>query len=362
MSNPTKMKALVLCAGKGTRLRPMTHTGAKHLLPIANKPILFYVLDNIVDIGIRDIGIVISLDTGDAIRRAVGNGAQWNASISYIIQERPGGLAHAVKTAREFLGDSLFLMYLGDNLIGTGLKSFCDKFRNSGADAQILIKPVDNPSSYGIATIDEYGRVSALEEKPQNPKSSLAIVGVYLFSPEIHQSIDRIGPSWRGELEITDAIQELLSRGRRVLGDIIEEWWLDTGKKDDLLQANAVVLDEWIKRRVEGEVDEESSVLGRVVVPRSSRVINSRIRGPAVLGEDVVIKNSFVGPFSSIGDHTRIFNSAVEHCVILERCEISNLERLEDSLLGKCSKVTKTNRDSHNALRLTIGDDSVVEI
>ena len=362
MSQPIRMRALVLCAGKGTRLRPMTHTGAKHLLPIANKPILFYVLDNIVDIGIRDIGIVISPDTGDAIKRAVGSGEQWDASISYIIQERAGGLAHAVKSARYFLEEAPFLMYLGDNLIGTGLKSFCDKFIQSGADAQILIKPVDNPSSFGIATIDEDGRVCALEEKPKNPKSNLAIVGVYLFSPEIHQSIERIRPSWRGELEITDAIQDLLSRGRKVLGDVIREWWLDTGKKDDLLQANAVVLDEWIKRRVEGEVDEASSVLGRVVIPKSSKVINSRIRGPAVLGEGVIIENSFVGPFSSIGDYTRISNSAVEHCVILERCEIINLERLEDSLLGKCSKVIRTNRNSHNVLRLMVGDDSVVEI
>jgi glucose-1-phosphate thymidylyltransferase len=362
MTDPVKMKALVLCAGKGTRLRPITHTGAKHLLPIANKPILFYVLDNIVDIGIQDIGIVISPDTGDDIRRAVGEGERWNASVSYIIQERPGGLAHAVRTARDFLRNSPFLMYLGDNLIGAGLKSFCDKFTQSGADAQILIKPVDNPSSFGIATMDTNGRVIALEEKPKNPASNLAIVGVYLFSPEIHQSIDRIRPSWRGELEITDAIQDLLSRHRKVLGDVIEEWWLDTGKKDDLLQANAVVLDEWIKRSVEGQVDEASSVLGRVVVPKSSRVINSRIRGPAVLGEHVLIENSFVGPFSSIGDHARVSNSAVEHCVILERCEIADIERLEDSLLGKCSKVIRANRNSHNVLRLMVGDDSVVEM
>jgi glucose-1-phosphate thymidylyltransferase len=292
----------------------------------------------------------------------VGDGEKWKASVSYIIQQRPGGLAHAVRTARDFLRDSPFLMYLGDNLIGAGLKSFCDKFTQSGADAQILIKPVDNPSSFGIATMDENGRVIALEEKPKNPTSNLAIVGVYLFSPEIHRSIDRIRPSRRGELEITDAIQDLLSRNRKVLGDVIEEWWLDTGKKDDLLQANAVVLDEWIKRRVEGEVDETSSVLGRVVVPKTSKVINSRIRGPAVLGENVVVENSFVGPFSSIGDHASISNSAVEHCVILERCEIADIERLEDSLLGKCSKVIRENRNSHNVLRLMVGDDSVVEI
>jgi glucose-1-phosphate thymidylyltransferase len=253
-------------------------------------------------------------------------------------------------------------MYLGDNLIGTGLRSFCEKFVQSDADAQILIKPVDNPSSFGIATLDETGRVILLEEKPKNPKSNLAIVGVYLFSPEIHRSIDGIKPSWRGEYEITDAIQDLLNRGRKVLGDVIKEWWLDTGKKDDLLQANAVVLDEWIERRVEGDVDEASSVLGRVVIPKSARVINSRLRGPVVLGEGVLIENSFVGPFSSIGDHTRILDSAVEHCVILEKCQIINLERLEDSLLGKSSKVIRTNRNSHGGLRLMIGDDSVVEI
>ncbi|MBP1725824.1 MAG: glucose-1-phosphate thymidyltransferase [Deltaproteobacteria bacterium] len=362
MKHPATMKALVLCAGKGTRLRPITHTGAKHLLPIANKPILFYVLDNIVDIGIREIGLVISPDTGDAIRHAVGDGARWNASVSYIIQERPRGLGDAVKAATDFLADSPFLMYLGDNLIGTGLRGFCEKFVQSDADAQILIKPVDNPSSFGIATLDETGRVIALEEKPKNPQSNQAIVGVYLFSPEIHRSIAGIKPSWRGEYEITDAIQDLLNRERRVLGDVIEEWWLDTGKKDDLLQANAVVLDEWIERKVQGAVDPASSVLGRVVVPESARVINSRLRGPAVLGEGVLIENSFVGPFTSIGDHSRICDSAVEHCVILERCQIVNLERLEDSLLGKNSKVIRNNRNPHGGLRLMVGDDSVVEI
>jgi glucose-1-phosphate thymidylyltransferase len=265
----------------------------------------------------------------------VGDGEKWKASVSYIIQQRPGGLAHAVRTARDFLRDSPFLMYLGDNLIGAGLKSFCDKFTQSGADAQILIKPVDNPSSFGIATMDENGRVIALEEKPKNPTSNLAIVGVYLFSPEIHRSIDRIRPSRRGELEITDAIQDLLSRNRKVFGDVIEEWRLDTGKKDDLLQANAVVLDEWIKRNVEGEVDEASSVLGRVVVPKSSKVVNSRIRGPAVLGEHVVIENSFVGPFSSVDDHARITNSAVEHCVIPERCEITDYRKTRGQPPGK---------------------------
>jgi glucose-1-phosphate thymidylyltransferase len=253
-------------------------------------------------------------------------------------------------------------MYLGDNLIGTGLRSFCEKFVGSDADAQILVKPVDDPSSFGIATLDEAGRVIALEEKPENPQSNLAIVGVYLFSPEIHRSIAEIKPSWRGEYEITDAIQNLLNRGHNVLGDVIEEWWLDTGKKDDLLQANAVVLDEWAERRVEGTVDEASSVLGRVVVPKSARVINSRLRGPAVLGEGVSIENSFVGPFSSIGDCTTICDSAVEHCVILEKCQIINLERLEDSLLGRNSKVIKSNRNSHGGLRLMVGDDSVVEL
>jgi len=356
------MKALILSGGKGTRLRPITHTGAKQLVPVANKPILFYVIENIVEVGIKEIGIVISPDTGSAIKAAVGNGDRWNVRITYIVQERPDGLAHAVKTSRNFLKESPFLMYLGDNLIGTSIKQFYDKFIQTEADAQILLKPVDTPSSFGIATVDDDGQVTSLEEKPKNPISNLALVGVYLFSPKIHQAIDQIKPSCRGELEITDAIQVLLDTGYKVYSDVIEEWWLDTGKKDDLLQANSIVLDEWIKRKVQGDIDEESSVIGRVVLPKTSKVINSRVRGPVVIGDNVEIENSFIGPFSSISDNARIFKSAVEHCVILDGCEIVDVERLEDSILGKCSKVIRTKKNSHQALRLMVGDDSVVEI
>lgn len=356
------MKALVLSGGKGTRLRPITYTGAKQLVPVANKPILFYVIENIADLGIKDIGIVISPDSGPAIKEALGNGDLWGLKITYIVQDQPSGLAHAVKTAKNFLKESPFLMYLGDNLIGTSINKFYDNFIKNGADAQILLKPVENPSAFGIATIDDNGKVIRLEEKPKNPVSNLALVGVYLFSSKIHKAIDQVKPSWRGELEITDSIQVLLDDGCKVHSNVVEEWWLDTGKKDDLLQANTIVLDELIKRDVKGKINEDSTVVGRVVLAKTSKVINSRVRGPVIIGEGVEIVNSFIGPFSSIGENVQIHNSSVENCVVLNGSKIVDVERLEDSILGKHSKILKTNKNSHQVLRLLVGDDSVIEI
>ena len=354
-----QLKGLVLSGGRGTRLRPLTHTGAKQLVPVANRPILYYVLDNLSEAGICELAIIISNETGDAIRAAVGNGSSWGMNVEYILQDEPLGLAHAVKIAKGFLGASPFIMYLGDNLIGSGIRGFCERFENSSADATILLKEVSEPSSFGIAEIDGSGKVIRLVEKPKEPRSNLALVGIYFFSSRIHEAIDRISPSWRGELEITDAIQELLQNGATVLSHRLNGWWLDTGKKDDLLTANTVVLDEWVKRKIDGETDSLSQVSGRVQLGLGSRVLNSTIRGPAVIGENVLVENSFIGPFTSIGGRCRIISSVLEHCVLLENARIENVDRLEDSLIGKNSAVIK-NRNSHQAYRLMIGDDSEV--
>jgi glucose-1-phosphate thymidylyltransferase len=353
------LKGLVLSGGRGTRLRPLTHTAAKQLVPVANRPILYYVLDNLRDAGISEVGIVIAPETGAAIREAVGNGERWNFRVEYILQEEPLGLAHAVKVARPFLGQDSFVMYLGDNLIGSAIGPFCREFAAGEVDATLLLKRVANPSAFGIAEIDARGRIIRLVEKPKDPKSDLALVGIYLFSAKIHDAIDRIEPSWRGELEITDAIQVLLDHGGVVSSHEIASWWLDTGKKDDLLTANTVVLDEWLKHQVDGAVDSLSEVTGRVRLGPGSQVINSKVRGPVVIGDNVRIENSFIGPFTSIGDGCRIASSVLEHCVLLENARVEGVDRLEDSLLGKGSAVLKS-QGSHHAYRLMIGDDSEV--
>ncbi|MBF8254560.1 MAG: glucose-1-phosphate thymidyltransferase [Deltaproteobacteria bacterium] len=353
------LKGLVLSGGKGTRLRPLTHTAAKQLVPVANRPILFYVLDNLKEAGINDVGIVIAPETGAAIKEAVGNGERWGFRVEYILQEEPLGLAHAVKVARSFLGQDPFVMYLGDNLIGSSISPFCREFVERQVDATVLLKGVGNPSAFGIAEVDPQGRIIKLEEKPKEPKSNLALVGIYLFSAKIHEAIDHIKPSWRGELEITDAIQALLNQGGQVSSHVIGSWWLDTGKKDDLLTANTVVLDEWLKHQLDGEVDSLSEVTGRVRLGQGSRIVNSKVRGPVVIGENVRIENSFIGPFTSIGDGCQIMASVLEHCVLLENARVEGVDRLEDSLLGKSSAVLK-NHGSHHAYRLMIGDDSEV--
>ncbi len=355
------MKAIILSGGKGTRLRPITHTGAKQLVPVANKPILFYCVDNIVQAGIRDVGIIIAPETGQEIKDAVGDGSRWGINIEYILQDVPGGLAHAIKTAREFLGDSSFVMYLGDNLIGTGIEGFVDGFNAKSPEALILLKEVDNPGQFGVADVTPEGKVIRLIEKPDVPPSNFALVGIYIFSSKIHEAIEKIKPSSRGELEITDAIQELINMKCTVDSFVLDMWWLDTGKKDDLLTANGTVLDEWLKTDIKGQVDEASRIFGRVSVGEGSVIKNSTIRGPVIIGENSVIDNSFVGPYTSIGDNVIITKSSVEHSVIMNGSELRDLERLEESLIG-CRVKIHENRTKHKALRLLLGDDSVVEV
>lgn len=356
------MKALILAGGRGTRLRPLTHTAAKQLVPVANRPILFYVLDNLAKAGITEIGVIVAPETQSAIRAAVGDGRQWGfRAVEYLFQEEPLGLAHAVSVARPFLKDSPFVMYLGDNLIGAGIKEFAHQFKTTGVDALILLKQVEDPSNFGVVEIDGTGRVLNLVEKPKQPRSNLALIGIYFFSPRVHLAIDEIRPSWRGELEITDAIQKLLDTGGHVSSLVLKEWWIDTGKKDDLLAANTIVLDEWVDREIRGFVDKQSQVVGRVSLGSESRIVRSTVRGPVVIGDNVTITDSFIGPFTSIGNESQVINSVIEHSVVLEGVSIENVDRLEDSLIGNGTRLFK-DRGARQGYRLLVGDDSVVEL
>ena len=356
------MKALILSGGKGTRLRPLTYTGAKQLVPVANKPILWYGIESIVAAGIIDIGIIISPETGEEIKEKTGNGDRFGAKITYIYQDQPLGLAHAVKVARPFLGDSPFVMYLGDNLIQDGLGQFLQAFKEKNLDALILLRTVSNPTAFGVAKVDEQGRVLALVEKPKVPPSNLALVGLYFFAPSIHQAIDFIQPSARGELEITDAIQALINQSQKVEALQIEGWWLDTGKKDDLLAANQIILDSILINSNQGNVDAQSQISGRVTIGKNSQILNSTIRGPVIIGEDCQIENCFIGPFSSVGDRVILQDADLEHSVILQSAQVIGIQqRIVDSVIGQRAKLAIAPQRP-KALRFLIGDDSQIEL
>ena len=362
------MKALILSGGKGTRLRPLTYTGAKQLVPVANKPILWYGIEGIVAAGITDIGIIISPETGEEVKALTGNGDRFGAKITYILQEQPAGLAHAVKVARPFLEDSPFIMYLGDNLIEKELDPFLEIFKSQNLDALILLRPVQNPSAFGVAKVDRQGRVLGLIEKPKDPPSNLALVGIYFFTPEIHHAIENIQPSARGELEITDAIQYLIDKqnkadnGTYVSACNLEGWWLDTGKKDDLLSANQIILDTRLTYLVEGALDTESKIIGRVKIGKGTKLINCSIRGPVVIGENCFLENCFIGPFSSIADNVTLVDVDLEHSVILQGSKIMGVDqRIVDSVLGRRAILT-TGPKRPKAIRFMIGDDSQIEL
>jgi glucose-1-phosphate thymidylyltransferase len=352
------MKVLVLSGGRGTRLRPLTYTIAKQLIPVANRPILYYVLRHVLEAGLEDIGVVIAPETGDQVRQALTELFP-DRPFTYIVQDRPLGLAHAVQVARPFLGDDPFVMYLGDNLIGGGIQDFIARFHAVRADALILLKEVGDPRMFGVAEIDGRGRVVRLVEKPAVPPSRLALVGVYVFSPAVHEAVAAIRPSWRGELEITDAIQRLIETGRRVESCVLEGWWLDTGKKDDLLEANRVVLDEQARSDVAGDVDAESRLVGRVTVEAGAVIRASEIRGPAVVGAGARVEEAFIGPYTSVGRRCVVRRSSLENCVVLEGARIEEAGRLEDSVIGR-NAVVRRERRPHAATRLLIGDDSEV--
>jgi glucose-1-phosphate thymidylyltransferase len=359
MSKP--MKGLVLAGGKGTRLRPLTYTGAKQLVPVANRPVLFYVIDNLVDADVRDIGVIISPETGNEIRDALGDGAAFGARLSYIPQDRPAGLAHAVATARPFLGDSDFVMYLGDNLIGNRIRESVEKFRADDSYAGwVMLKEVDDPTQFGVAEVDAHGNVVRLVEKPKVAPSNLALVGIYMFRPMVFDAIGRIAPSARGELEITDAIGKIIELGGRVCFDRVTSWWLDTGKKDDMLLANDTVLDDLLAPGVFGAVDSASRVSGRVRVEAGARVERSSIRGPVIVGPGTRVSESRIGPFTSIGARCVIERSRVDHSVVMDEAHISDIARLEDSLVGRRVTVRPA-AERHGGLSLMVGDDCVIE-
>ncbi len=352
------MKALVLAGGKGTRLRPLTYTMAKQLFPVANRPVLYYVMEHLEQAGIREVGVIISPETGHLIKESLSK-RNWSFNLTYILQAEPLGLAHAVKISKNYLKDEPFVMYLGDNLIGQGIEGIVKSFLDSQADAVILLKEVADPRMFGVAEVDANGRVLRLVEKPKEPPSDLALVGVYVFSPRIHDAISRIRPSWRDELEITDAIQKIMECGGKVKSFKLKSWWLDTGKKDDLLEANCVVLDEFTKREIKGQVDSNSKITGRVFIDHDTQVENSTIRGPVIIGAGTIVINSFIGPHTSIGEGCLVENSSLQHSVILDGARISNVQRLEDSVVGR-NAVVRKGTDNHQAFRLMIGDDSEV--
>jgi glucose-1-phosphate thymidylyltransferase len=358
------MKGLILSGGAGTRLRPITHTSAKQLVPIANKPILFYGIEGLVDAGITEIGIIIG-ETGAEVREAVGDGSHWGVSITYIPQDAPLGLAHCVRIAQNFLGNDDFAMYLGDNMLEQNLADLINSFRsnraNGGLDCRILLKEVADPSSFGVALVDTNGHVTDLVEKPQNPSSNLALVGVYFFTNAIHQAVAAIKPSARGELEITDAIQWLIEQGLNVDHDILEGWWIDTGKKDPLLECNRLVLGTigpLIDRNA--AISSDSTIEGSVQVGRQSSITGSTIIGPVVIGNNVTIENCQIGPYASIGDGCTLSAAALDDSVLLKNCSLFQSGRITSSLLGRSSSITGTSPSATTSLML--GDDSVVDL
>ena len=353
------MKGLVLSGGKGSRLRPLTYTRAKQLVPVANKPVLFYGIEALAAAGVRDIGIVVG-DTRDEIRAAVGDGSRWDVSVTYIEQDAPRGLAHAVLISEAFLGAEPFVMYLGDNLLNKGIAPFVEEFVRSKPAAQILLTRVPDPQMFGVAELAD-GQVVRLVEKPKAPKSDLALVGVYMFGPEVFESIKHITPSFRNELEITDAIQNLIDQGCVVRPHLVDGWWKDTGKLDDMLEANRLIL-ETFDRRVDGTVDADSRVEGKVVVEAGAQIVGSVVRGPAIIGADASIERAYVGPFTSIMNNVKIKGLEIEHSIVLEGSVLSDLsDRVIDSLIGRNVRIYRR-PVKPSADRFMLGDNSEVGI
>jgi glucose-1-phosphate thymidylyltransferase len=353
------MKGLILSGGRGTRLRPITHTSAKQLVPVANKPILFYGLEAMADAGIRDVGIIVG-ETAPEIRAAVGDGSEWGVAVTYIEQEEPLGLAHCVLIAGEFLGDDEFVMYLGDNLLREGVKPFVDAFSGSGANARILLSEVPDPQRFGVAELDEHGDVVRLVEKPAHPPSNLALVGVYLFDASIHAAVRDIAPSARGELEITDAIQWLIDRGRAVNSQVVSGWWIDTGQLRDLLEGNRLVL-ETLTAAISGSVDDRSSIEGAVVVGSGASIVGSTITGPAIIGAGALVEDSRIGPFTSVDARCRVVRSEISNSIMLSDSALVDVSRVEASLIGREAEVVRSTA-APPAYRLMIGDHSRAEV
>jgi len=354
------LKGLILSGGKGTRLRPITHTSAKQLVPVANRPVLFYGIDAMAHAGIEEIGIIIAPETGPEIQAVVGDGSAFGVTITYILQDEPAGLAHAVLTAEPFLAASPFVMYLGDNLLQDGIDDLVATFRANEPDALILLTPVPDPEHYGVAELSD-GRVVALAEKPPEPKTNLALVGVYMFQPLIHDAARAISPSARGELEITDAIQHLVDAGNRVEPHIVQGWWKDTGRLDDMLEANRLILDR-LEHRIDGELV-DCVVEGRVVIEAGARLERATVRGPAVIGAGARLQECYIGPYTAIGERCTVVRAEVEHSILLSDSEVSDLDgRMESSLLGRNVKIRRDHDRQPRAFRFMVGDNSEIAI
>ena len=354
-----ELKGLILSGGKGTRLRPLTHTSAKQLVPVANKPVLFYGLEAMAQAGITDVGLIIAPETGDEIREAAGEGERFGLSISYIVQDAPLGLAHAVLTAQPFIGDSPFVMYLSDNLLRDGITDLVDAFRRERPEALILLTPVPDPENYGVAELNG-DKVARLVEKPKDPRTDLALVGVYMFGPAIFDAARSIEPSWRDELEITDAIQHLVDSGLRVDPHIVHGWWKDTGQVQDMLDANRLILDD-LEERIDGELV-DSKVEGRVVIEAGARLEHATVRGPAIVGAGAEIVDSYIGPYTAIGDNVTIRGAELEHSIVMAGSSIHDLEgRIEASLIGKNVTITRS-PTLPRAYRFVVGDHAEIAI
>jgi glucose-1-phosphate thymidylyltransferase len=354
------LKGLILSGGRGTRLRPITFTSAKQLVPVANTPVLFYGIEAMAAAGIDDIGIIIAPETGDEIRDVTGDGSRFGVRLTYILQDEPAGLAHAVLTAEPFLGSDSFVMYLGDNLLQGGISELVQAFTDHAPDALILLTPVPDPHNYGVAELDGEGAVSRLVEKPAEPQSDLALVGVYMFTSLIHEAARAIEPSGRGELEITDAIQWIVDNGKRVESHVVRGWWKDTGRLDDMLEANRLILDT-IERRIDGELI-DAQVEGRVIVEAGAHLENATVRGPAVIGAGAVIRDAYIGPYTAIGPRCVIEGAEIEHSILLEGAAVRGLDgRMESSLLGRDVQIAR-GRTQPRAYRFMVGDQSEIGI
>jgi glucose-1-phosphate thymidylyltransferase len=353
------VKGLILSGGQGTRLRPLTYTGAKQLVPVANKPVLFWAIEDLVEAGITDIGIVVG-DTGRHIKAAVGDGSRLGARVSYIQQDAPLGIAHGIKIAQDYIGEDRFVLFLGDNFIRDGVAPLVDAFRNSPMNCQIILYKVSNPQELGVAIV-ENGRVKRLVEKPKQFISDLAVIGIYMFDHHVFEAVNAIKPSARGELEITETIQYMIDHGFDVRSHLLTGWWIDTGKMQDILDANRLILDVMDPRN-EGTIEGDSQIIGRVVLEKGAQIINSTVRGPAIIGERTRVENSYIGPYTSIYHDCTITGSEIEHCVILENSRVTDIgQRIEDSLIGRNVEITKSHTRPR-AYRMVVGDYSKVGI
>ena len=352
------MKGVILHGGAGTRLRPLTYSGPKQLIPVANKPVSQYALEDLVSAGIKDIAIILGETFPELVREHYGDGTKYGCKITYIYQGKPLGIAHAVSLCRDFVGEDPFIVYLGDNMLQNGIKQYVEEFIKNNYDAMLLLKEVEDPRRFGVAQFDEKGRLIKLVEKPKEPPSNYALIGIYFLKPIIFEAIKELKPSWRGEYEITDALQRLLEWGYSIGYRIVKGWWIDTGKKDDILTVNALILDERAKRDIKGE-SINSRIEGRVEVGEGTKIVDSTVRGPTVIGSNCLIENSYIGPYTSIGDNSKIIDSAIEYCVILNDVKIKGIERLEDSLIGRYAKVL-SGEVNRRILKLHIGDHSEV--